>query len=444
MSYEKKVSILGSSEQDLPIVVQESRSSSPLRMNEDYSLSDTMSPRGEGGHTQMYILFVQPFVDVLKNFKFAAMQFSNSLKLIWKIFTVFDKGEFEDEVDLYNERRQQINKQWQPLIAKAEAQLGRTDPFLKMSVLGPQVFFADKTFRAGLAAGKPIAEILTATGWDQLVNNFKTDFDPNENLNKNSARIQKNQKKIMKKLNRIFFTSSSQSERYYESSENQGDLMLEADGSEEESEKISPEESVKKFLQVSGLQDELDKTKIEKANNIVSTIPKIKKTILPLTFSSEILAAKNIEELKATVDKINRAGGNVKVNFSDIEKELAQGADSLAKQEDFRASFLKSSGKKNDAESELNVDENKILEKATNIVFTQTKESLNMNIMNQLRDALPVIEKSLKSIEIDDETLEAMKKDQFEIVRRAEKVYSELINSYKKIVENLNSAKAKR
>lgn len=444
MKFEKKISILGSNKDQLPVTVQMSRLTSRQKINEDYDLSSTMSPRGEGGHTQMYLMFVQPFVDVLKSFKFAAMQFSNSLKLLWKIFTVFDPGEFEDEVDLYNERRQQINKQWQPLLDKAEQVMGRTDPLMKMSLLGPQVFLADKTFRAGLAAGKPIAEILTATGWDQLVNNFKTDFDPNENLNKNSARIQKNQKKILNKLNRIFFTSSSKSTTYYESRENDDEIITEAEASSDPQKKMSPEESVKKFLEVSGLQAKFDDTKILNSNNILRTAPKLEKLMLPLNFSSDILASKNFEEFAAAVEKIKAAGGNIKVNLPEIKKELQNGAADLAKQENFRATFESPADKmKIEAVGDQKIDENEILEKAEAYVFTNSKESLNVQVMDQLRVAIPAIEKGLNQIKQDPETVKAMEKDEFEVVKRAAEVYNDLMSSYKKIVENSRIAGAK-
>lgn len=436
MKYEKKVSILGASDSSLPVMVQRPLRTSSVRINEDYSLSDTVSSIGPDGHTKMYRLFVQPFADVFSSFKFMAMQFSNSLKLIWKIFTVFDPGEFEDEVDLYNERRQAINKSWEPLKKRIEEQLGRTDPIFKMSVLGPEVFLANKVFKTGIATGKPVIEILTATGWDQLENNFKTDFDPNENLTRNSARIQKNQKKLLKKLNRLFFTTTSNYSEFYESVDSDDNMLTEAEKLEDQ---MSDEEKVEKFMKVSGLQDELDKVKIERSENILEIIPKLKKILLPLNFSSEVLAAKNFEEFSEAIKKIQSAGGKVSVPIEKIRAEIEKGAQELMANEEFRKN-AKVPGSEKDPASAATAGSKALLEKARLAVFTRTKEDLNVNIVEQLTQAIQTIRKSLINLELDDQTLSAMDKDEFEVVKRASKVYKDFADSYKKIVENFNSS----
>lgn len=444
MNNGKKVFTLGNRTTDLPVVVQKPSRTSSTRINED--IVDDYDPPmyggggygGSGGGSAIYKLFVQPFVDVLRTFKFAAMQFSNSLRLMWKALTVFNGEEFEDEVSLYNEKRQAIDKQWEPLKKKISDQIGKTDPVFKMSVIGPEVFFADKAFRAGLEAGKPIAEILTATGWDQLKNNFKTDFDPNENLNKNSARMQKNQKRLLKKLNRLFFTSSESSASLYESDENEEEFLLKEQKAVED---LSPEEKIKKFMQVSGLQDQLDQTKIERSENILNTIPKLKKILLPLIYSSEILATKNFQEFSEAVKKIQSAGAKINVPLQKIEQEINANAEKLAVNEDFQAKVAGAKAAQKD-KSDAKVDPKIALEKAKLATFNSVKEGLNQNIIQQLKEAIPKIEKILKEneMELDSETLSAMEKDKFDVVKRAAKVYKAFINSYKKIQENYSTA----
>lgn len=422
-------------------------------------------------HTLIYDAFVQPFVNVLKASKLLAMNVSNAVQTIFKIINIVDDDELEEVLEESNARRQEINKDWKPLMDEADRVLGSIDPIYMMSLVGPKTFMSIKGFGAGLAAGKTIAEVLTATRWEKIVNNFTTKLDPSETLNKNSKRILMLQKRTLKKLNKIFFVSTSSSTSYNESV----NRMLEQDSKSlsdrlpEESETMTEEEAVEKFLEITGLKKQLDELRIENSENLIMTSQKIKEQIKPLTFATSLLAASDLKGLNEVVNEMRRGGIKASISLQKISEEVRGKAALLSKDPEFlktlsdqlvtesidsQANNIDKSDSKSSAEvqnpasgakviaqnsdqKQDKIDPRKAYEAAEKAIFNASKEKINMEIIRQIKTSVPLVKKLIDDLKIDDKILSEMKRSKDPVVIRATKIYEELQISYKKITEDL-------
>lgn len=427
-----------------------------IRESSDEQYLSVFGSRG-GEHTLVYQMFVQPFVNVIKSAKLLAMDLSNSIQLIYKAITVVDDDELEDALEEFNSKRQEINKDWKPLMDAADKAIGSLDPIYMMSLMGPTTFMSIKGFGAGLAAGQTIAEVLTATRWEKLVNNFTTKLDPSETLNKNSRKIQMLQKRTLKKLNRLFFIPSGGGDRYTESYKRINEQSL-----PEEKEKMTEEEAVEKFAEITGIKKKLEELKIENSENLIVSVGRINEQIKPLTFTTSLLAASSLGELNSVIQEMNRGGIKTSVSLKQASESIKEKALELSKNPEFLKSLesqnvteavetdedkenLVEPGKnqklidpvKKEVPTEPKVDPKKSYEFAEKAIFNSSKEAINMEIISQIKTSIPLLGRSMKDLKIDDKIFSEMKKSKDPVVIRASRVYEELQISYKKITEDL-------
>jgi len=392
-----------------------------------FLISEAASP---GNHTEVYNTFVKPFGDILRAAKLTGMGITNSIRLTWGLVNAYDADEMEEALEEFNDRKQRIDKDWEPILQRAEELNTRGDPLLKMAVWGPGLFLSAKGFGAGLASGKTIAEVLSARDWNYISKKYGNKFNPNENLVKNSKEIQTMQKKLLRKLSRLFLVRSRAGGVDYDLDEgDEPDIDTAEDNQIDE--KLSPEEAVNRFMEITGMDVDLAKSKILLCQNILETVNRMKKTIIPLSYGAEILAVQDLDQLESIIKEIKNKGAKIEIPIEKMRKEMDREAQTLVKDEKFQNKITNSGSKK--------VTPEEILKAAEKIVFNNGKEQLNQQIMKQLSSSLPEIEKSISSLAITKDILEIMHKDDLPIVKRAAKVYEDFIKSYKEIKAKLQS-----
>lgn len=389
-----------------------------IMLSEDSYAAYASQFTSSGEHTLVYNMFVQPFVDVLKAAKLVAMDLSNSIQLAWNALTIVDQDDLIDEIENFNEKRQEINKDWEPLLKKVDQLIGSQDPIYKLSLLGPEAFYALEGLGVGLASGKTIAEILTAIRWEKLKDNFKTRLSPEENLTRNSRRIQILHKKMLRKLNKLFFIKSSNQR---ENIENDEDILNEAVGEEQMTEK----DAVDEFLRITGLKISLEEIKISNSENLITASKNINQKISPLLYASELLSATTIEDLVEVFKKMKSAGAQLNISIDNISRDIDTQTTKLLNNKDYIEKLK--------AEK---IEENKIQETAKNTVFNASKEEINVKIIQEIKKMLPEIDKSILALGVDSDILGLMKKDSDSVVRTSANIYENLLNSYKDIKNN--------
>jgi hypothetical protein len=390
------------------------------------SFSDYVHATSSSGeHTLVYNMFVQPFIDVLKSAKLLAMDLSNSIQLAWSALTIVDADDLEEAIENFNEKRQEINKDWEPLLKKVNSLIGSQDPIYKLSLLGPEVFYGLEGLGVGLLGGKTIAEILTAIRWEKLKDNFKTRLSPDENLTRNSRRLQMLNRKMLRKLNSLFFIKSS---HVRESAEPEN--ITEAFDTPSQEQPMTEKQAVDEFLRITGLNKSLEELKIANAENIIITANDLNQKIKPLLYASSILSAENLEQLLLVFSKMKSDGAVLNISPERISKDIDTQASLLLNNPKFLES-VKSKGNPS-------IDEiNKI---AYNAVFAASKESINLKIISEITNITPVIDSAIKSLKIDNDILSLMKNDKESVVKMSAKIYEELLNSYKNIKADLSKA----
>ena len=216
---------------------------------------------------------------------------------------------------------------------------------------------------------------------------------------------------------------------------------------------------------------------------MIVSVKSITNQMTPLSYSSEILAAKNLDELSAVIDRMKADGNTINISLEKAKAEIGKNADTLAKNEKFIAIIKNKKGEKQVSEQVQKTDEKKpdpdeqkskddtkekqvvapdsdqekkkpevqaatqqdttsddssqIRKLAEDAVFNAAKEKLNLQIIGQIKSAIPLIESAIKDMKIDSDTLQLMKKDTESVVKRSAEVYEELLKSYKKIKDDL-------
>jgi len=389
-------------------------------INEDSYSDYVHSTSSTGDHTLVYTMFVQPFIDVLKSAKLLAMDLSNSIQLAWSALTIVDEDDLVDAIENFNEKRQEINKDWEPLLKRVDSLISSQDPIYKLSLLGPEAFYAIEGLGVGLAGGKTIAEILTAIRWEKLKDNFKTRLSPEENLTRNSRKIQMLNKKMLRKLNSLFFIRGS-----YVRESNESHELLEKVNMINPDEMMSEKEAIDQFLNITGLKKSLEELKISNSENLMSTANELNNQIVPLTYASAMIKSENLEQLFLVFKNMKDAGITMNISTDRIVSDINNQVSNLLKNPQFIES----------AKSKSDDDLNDI---ARNAIFAISKENINLEIINQIKKITPSIDSAIKSLNIDSDILNLMKKDPENIVKISARIYEDLLNSYKTITADLS------
>ena len=405
--------------------------------------------RGAGYQsTRTYKFFVEPFKDVFAASRLSLMSFGNSFLLVAEslLAHMFRSKKLMIEARInFNERKQEINREWSPILQRAQEAFGGTDPILKFALMGPQAFFLMQGIQVGATVGKTAVETLTGTGWDKLFNNFRTNLSAQETLRALEAREDKRENErqnlahdmvdALARLEKLFLGTavsvqpsdqSDQSKNTSESSNKSGFVISEQDKQEKKADQQAQnipddaltEKRLKAMFNELGLTTKMERTVINKLRDIENLIEKsqpILKTIenLSLLFSSE-----NIEEYIQNAKKINEKGGDIDVSkIEEMRKGIEKGASEMVKK------------------SQESKDKKQItLDQAKVIVFSGSVTNINNKILNTLKDGdvgLPSFKKSLKEMGIDEKTKSLLSKSSMPEAKKILKIYKEFEETYK-------------
>ena len=397
-----------------------------------------LTERGEGGG------FLAPFTDVLKVLRLAAMDISNSLRLIVSSVITFDPIKMQEKIKAFDDRRQKINNEWKPIIDSAREAIGSTDPILKMAILGPANFFALQGFGASLIAGKTVAEVVTATKWDEIINSYTVNLDTDQSINRffqrwtergqddddyedrggrsiGGGRSGGKPRGILGRLARLFTESVSLNEQVPDA---KPDKVL------------TEEEALHMFVQATGMQEAFKKLQTESMQNLRSTIEGIISDIESVTGVSQLFAASDLKQLKSAFDNVKRL--NPKFDASSYDKfanTVTTESDKLMKDSKFVEKVKKDFG-------DTGATPEKIKSVADKMVFDGAKGEFDKSTASGLKKVVDSVGKAIEDLRIDVDILAEMKKSSYANVNDVAKIYEKLLGIYSGIKQDFEIGKS--
>lgn len=420
-----------------------------LRDMIEHGKSRTLVTEGrvDYSHSSLYKFFVAPYKDVFKAVRLSLMDIGNSVRLVlsslYASITRDKKWMIEAKMG-FNERRQEINREWEPILERARDAIGGTDPIFRMALLGPSAFFTIEGLGLGLLAGKTAAEALSGTGWERLTNNFRTNLSGEETLNKLRYRQREDirqdkefKKEIIDKLSKLeqlffgkslTFNAAQETEKKNESRENPLSILIVEKKKEEDKEgkrETSPQDAVKIWADGTGLTASLDKTALNFSKEI-SSFEIIRESALKRAeLMIEAASAESFEKFIEISKKINQAGG--KINTSQIEAEFKKNSEEMIKE---RMKLLSQKGQPTSAE----IDQEK--EKIKQALW----QSMKVKTVNETVNALTEKGQDGKliydsAVKLDQKDLDLMKKHKDQEVRNAAEIYENNKKLYNAIKE---------
>ena len=387
--------------------------------------------------------FLTPFTDVLKALRLAAMDISNSLRLIVSSIITFDPIKMQEKIKAFDDRRQKINNEWKPIIDSAREAIGSTDPILKMAILGPANFFALQGFGASLIAGKTVAEVVTATKWDEIINSYTVNLDTNQSINRffqrwtesgqeddyedrggrsiGGGRSGGKPRGILGRLARLFTESVSLNEQVPDA---KPDKVL------------TEEEALHMFVQATGMQEAFKKLQTESMQNLRSTIEGIISDIESVTGVSQLFAASDLKQLKSAFDNVKRL--NPKFDASSYDKfanTVTTESDKLMKDSKFVEKVKKDFG-------DTGATPEKIKSVADKMVFDGAKGEFDKSTASGLKKVVDSVGKAIDDLKIDAGILAEMKKSSYTNVNDVAKIYEKLLGIYSGIKQDFEIGKS--
>lgn len=417
--------------------------------------------RVDYSHSSLYKFFVAPYKDVFKAVRLSLMDIGNSVRLVlsslYASITRDKKWMIEAKIG-FNERRQEINREWQPILERARDAIGGTDPIFRMALLGPSAFFTIEGLGLGLLAGKTAAEVLTGTGWERLTNNFRTNLSGEETLNKLRYRQREDirqdkefKKEIIDKLSKLeqlffgkslTFSSGQETEKKNESRKNSLNNLIVEKKKEEDKEgkrETSPEGAVKIWADGTGLTASLGKTALNFSKEI-SSFEIIRESALKRAgLMIEAASAESFEKFIEISKKINQAGG--KINTSQIEAEFKKNSEEMFKE---RMKTLNQTPKKvseaNGSQQQQNQPTSAEIEQEKEKIKRALWQSMKVKTVNETVNALTEKGQDGKliydsAVSLDQKDLELMKKHKDQEVRNAAEIYENNKKLYNAIKE---------
>lgn len=433
----------------------------------DYVLRDMIEHGSDGilvtegrvdyTNTSLYKFFVTPYKDVFKAVRLSLMDIGNSVRLILSsLFAslVNSKKWMIGAKINFNERRQEINKEWQPILERARDAFGGTDPIFRMALLGPSAFFTIEGLGLGLLAGKTAAEALTGTGWEKLVDNFKTNLTGEETLNKLRRRQQEDNRQDdefkkeaiekLSKLEQLFFgkilTYNTEMSRNKNESKESQNLLI-AEKKKDENMKISPEDAVKIWADGTGISSNLETAAIKIAKEISSFETMREKVLKRMSLMLDAAAAESFQKFLEIIKKINQSGG--KIDTAQFEAEFKKNADAMLKEKLKLASQSQKDKKvsvsSNQQDQSENIDTNKERLKIEQALW----QSMKVKAANEIFESFTEKDKDGKfiydsSIVLEQKDLELMKKYKDVEVKNAAEIYASNQKLYNDIKEKAN------
>lgn len=392
---------------------------------EDDAKGDAKGEETKTYHTPIYNLFIKPYVSLFKATGIYAWSLVNNARFLFQSITAYDRQDLVDAARRWNKTRQTIDKKWDPLVQAADKTLDAIDPLTKLAILGPNYFLL-KGFGKGLAAGGSIHDIFSDTPWKEKMRQWKQidNLDIDENFGKSQEEMKELAANLERDLNAIFLVRGAR----MESKRSGEEFLFEQDQISADQQEMTPEETIKNFMQITGLDKELNQVKIEKSEALVQTLTELNKIVKPLQFGADLLVAANFNDFSKVVLRMKSSGAKIDIPLDRISSEIRKNATTLMSE----PKFMESPDVKK-------LKPEQVQSFAENVVFNNSKQSLSQQIKGQISAMIAEIEKLRQDIKLDNETLKYMKIDSVPIVKQAAKFYEDFEMMYKDIKAKLQS-----
>lgn len=383
--------------------------------------------------------FLAPFKDVLKALRLVAMDISNSLRLVISSVITFDSVKMQEKIKAFDDRRQKINTEWRPIIEAAENAIGSTDPILKMAILGPANFFALQGLGAGLVAGKTVAEVVTATNWNEIINSYSPQLDLNQSLNRFFLNWKEDAEERNDNNNDSYdsYPRGDVRRKRSRTMDKLAHLFTESVNLQEQDEKSQPrmteKEAIDKFVQASGMDRAFEDLRKKSLNNLKDTCQSLLADIEPAVATSQLFAAKDVNELGKAFQLARQQNPKIDItSYDKFVKTVTDESMKLQKDKKFIDKMIKESGKQSLTPEELKNATDKL-------VFTNAKSDFDKKTVEGLKKVVNTTEESIKDLKIDNSILTEMKKNSEPESQEATKVYENLLNVYNRIKSDLGN-----
>jgi hypothetical protein len=332
------------------------------KLNEDYEESSSGS---------LYTTFVEPFTDVLQAVNLGTQDFLNSYITYLRMWITWNPEKGEKLLHDHDERQAKIAEKWKPLMDRTESALSSGDADILALVLAPQVFALSAIGSKAAEYSGDVKGLLSATGLGGflggLIPDAKSTYKPKDTSGD-----------ILSKIQTLFFAGvglrnliavhRGEFDKKKEARLRPNQVLR-----EEKSEK-NFKEDFSKFIEDTGIKNELDKTSKQLIENLESTIEKFndeytKKESVFLKLNEATTA----KEFKEALEGLEDTSGSETKSIGQISSEMEKGIDTLSDSEEFRESISDQTKGKNPTEDEIRAA-------AEKVVFLQSKQSLETDL----------------------------------------------------------------
>lgn len=428
-----------------------------LILRENRSLSEVSDPYyADSG---LFAAIGDALGDVFKSLKLAAMDISNELRWLGEQFLLRnDRAALEDAREEFKKRQSKIYQEWEPIMKKNLDAINSTDPMLALA-LAPGAYMATKGVQAGISAGKNAAEIIMAEPWSDIRKRISS-FDWGDEETGDPGKAEKARDlgmgaiyDQMRKQNNILFRLEDLFTRTQQPAQQQNEALMIEQNQEKTDEKkagvekfdgikSSPEEFVKEFLSLTGIDEQFEDLAAAslsgKAKLMSDAIP-IMESIKALIRLVQVSDMKGFSEMVANVVSERKIPQSAAQGYAKIIPEIEANAKKMADSPEFKEEVAKS---KNIPVEQL--PEKEAYDAALMESFKIAKQKFNTDQTKDMGDFIETIEKNHKEIQIPDSPNDPIIKhakqrsDLPEAVEFVD-VYNSYIDSYKE----LQDAKAK-
>lgn len=365
--------------------------------------------------------FVTPFTDRIKAAGLLGKDLLNVLSLAWDTVFALSPKRMKEARERFNARKGAIEKEWAPLMEKADDALGNKDLAFASFMFAPGAFLLTKAAQKSYQTAGSLNQHLNDAGWKipliSMLPGMSSYTGPSPEEVTKAQKDREEGRSLLDRLAGLFFIESSWLE---------GDLIVEQD----EDKELPPfEKAMGDFLRNSGIEDKFDvagKELIEAEQERISAI--VDDAVPRLTLAKTLAETSDINEFVQAIKDAEAQGIDIDGSGSaKIETEIEASASKLMQDEEFVLQLRKEkAGIKDDVDSPESlpeISEQEVRESAEKIAFVNAKKSLE--------------EKSLSMIEkLKQEALEAIEENEPKDATKSEIKGTKLGSDYIKIFED--------
>lgn len=386
----------------------------------------------------------EAFKDVFRALRLVAMDFGNVLRLAVGMLITFNPEKIKEKIRAFDERRQKINAEWAPIVNRAKDAIGSADPILSMAIIGPANYFALQGMGAGLVAGKTVAEVVTATNWDSLINSFTVTLDVNQSLqqffqnytrNEESRREREEEFNILSgKTTRGNSIMNRLSNLFSESTDPQDAVLLEQAAAP----KMTEKQAIDMFVKATGMDKKFKELLDAHKENLKNTLQPIASELEPMVAVSNMFSATNLKEFNAAVKQAKSINPKLNeepfVKFDkQVQEETKKFADNPKAVEDLKKKLSVTQA----TPEALNAEIQKI-------VFNTLKSEFDKKVAAAIKSARDNAKIAIDDLKIDSRTLQYMQDSTDSEIKQLAEIYKNLSKTYDTINRDFeNKAKSK-